>query len=77
MKTAAPVAAKRSDSEGAGARPFFSRPAAVQTKLRVGKSGDRFEREADAAADGVVHGRGTFARSGAIAPRLTPTVQRR
>lgn len=78
MKTAARKSNRRSgEAESGNARPFFSRGAGVQAKLRVGKPGDRFETEADAAADGVVHGRGRFARGGSIAPRLTPTVQRR
>lgn len=76
MKVAARTSAQKSDAEPGRARPFFTRPATVQTKLRVGRPGDRFEREADAAADGVVHGRGPLAAGGSIAPRLTPTVQR-
>ncbi|HKK28862.1 MAG TPA: DUF4157 domain-containing protein, partial [Alphaproteobacteria bacterium] len=57
-------------------RPFFSGEAQVQTKLKVGRPGDRFEQEADRAADGVVHGRGPLADGSAIAGRLTPTAQR-
>lgn len=77
MKTAAHRPARgRGDPEAGASRPFFARTGA-QARLRVGRPGDRFEAEADAAADGVVHARGPFARGGPIAPRLTPTVQRR
>lgn len=58
-------------AERGGSRPFFSAP--VQTRLMVGRRGDRFEREADSAADAVVHGTGPLAGSTAIAPALTPT----
>lgn len=77
MKTTVQSSPARSAEPDTGrARPLFFR-AGVQAKLRVGRSGDRFETEADAAADGVVHARGPFARNGPIAPHLTPTVQRR
>jgi len=75
MKTAVhPPVQRRAEADSGRARPFFSR--GVQAKLKVGTPGDRFETEADAAADGAVHARGPFARGGMIAPRLTPTVQR-
>lgn len=70
-----PPVQRRAESESGRARPFFSR--GVQAKLKVGTPGDRFETEADAAADGAVHRRGPYAHGGAIAPRLTTTVQRR
>lgn len=70
-----PPVQRRAEPESGRARPFFSR--GVQAKLKVGTPGDRFEVEADAAADAAVHRRGPYARGGAIAPRLTPTVQRR
>jgi len=71
-----PSPAHRAQPETGRAKPLFFK-AGVQAKLKVGARGDRFETEADAAADGAVHARGPFARSGPIAPRLTPTVQRR
>lgn len=41
-------------SQPAHATSFFSATPVIQTKLTVGQSGDRFEREADSVADGVV-----------------------
>jgi hypothetical protein len=77
VKSAAHRQTRRgSEPEAGRARPFFTRPAGVQTRLRVGRSGDRFEREADQVADGVVHRRGRFAREAGFAGRLTPTVGR-
>ncbi|PWR01036.1 hypothetical protein DKT77_19080 [Meridianimarinicoccus roseus] len=52
-------------------RPFFT-PTPVQARLRVGRPGDRFETEADHAADAVVHGRGPLSTS-PVAAQLTPT----
>ncbi|WP_017326299.1 DUF4157 domain-containing protein [Synechococcus sp. PCC 7336] len=46
------------DRTRSGDRNFFSpaAPAPVQTKLEMGKPGDKFEREADTVADSVVNG---------------------
>jgi hypothetical protein len=74
MKRAAPAATKTESGRTRGApAPFFTpaREGAPQTKLNVSRSGDRFEREADHAADAVVHGRGPLARGGRIAERVT------
>jgi hypothetical protein len=77
VKSAAQRQIRRGSEPDSGrTRPFFTRPAGVQTRLRVGRSGDRFEREADAVADGVVHRRGRFAREAGFAGRLTSTVGR-
>ena len=67
---------RKSEPERGRSKPFFAGGSAVQAKLRVGTPGDRYEQEADRAADGAVHGRGPMANGGAIAGRLTPTVQR-
>ncbi len=52
--------------------PFFS-PAALQAKLTVGKSNDRYEREADQMADRVVQGLGQTNES--VTPAPQPTTQ--
>lgn len=56
-----------------GGQPFFGSSAGVQTKLRVGQPGDKYEREADAVADRVV--RQTQSTGGAE-PAAAPSVQR-
>ena len=77
MKTAAHQPVQRAaESESGRGRPFFSRPGGLQARLKVGRPGDRFETEADAAADAVVHGRGHLAGGDGLAARLTPTTQR-
>lgn len=82
MKTAAarqhsqPTADK---AKGAGARkPFFSTVQArsseeMQARLRVGRPGDRFEKEADGVADKVVDGKSV---RGGLATSITPLTQR-
>ena len=61
---------KADERGGGGVRPFFAAQVGVQTRLRMGRPGDRHEREADAAADAAVHGRGPLA-PGAVAAGLT------
>lgn len=75
MKSAARLPAK-SEKGRASARgkPFFSAP--VQTKLKVSTPGDKYEREADNAADAVIHKRGPMAQGGPIGRRMTPLGQR-
>ncbi len=58
-------------SERGGSRPFFAAP--MQARLKVGQRGDRFEKEADTAADAVVYGHGPLAGVGPVAAALTPT----
>lgn len=77
--------AKSGGSGATAARPFFSKappsatsffsaPRGVQAKLTIGAPGDRFEREADAVADGVVQrmesGSGVSAERSVSAPTL-------
>lgn len=82
MKTAAarqhsqPTADK---AKGGGARkPFFSTVQAksseeMQARMRVGRPGDRFEKEADGVADKVVDGKSV---RGGLATGITPLTQR-
>lgn len=82
MKTAAarqhsqPTADK---AKGGGARkPFFSTVQAksseeMQARMRVGRPGDRFEKEADGVADKVVDGKSV---RGGLAGGITPLTQR-
>lgn len=58
-------------SQPAHASPFFSSSPVIQTKLTMGTSGDRFEREADAVADRVVQ----RMESGGISRGGTPPAQ--
>ena len=76
MKVASKPVQRSAESDSGRSRPFFSRPPRVQARLRVGRSGDRFETEADAVADGLVHRRGPFASGAAVAAQVTPTTQR-
>lgn len=83
MKTAAarqhnPPAADKAKSGGAR-KPFFSTVQAksseeMQARLRVGRPGDRFEKEADSVADKVVDGKPV---RGGLAGGITPLTQRR
>ena len=73
MKTAARLQA--SPEKGRASGPFFKRPV-VQAKLRVSRPGDAYERQADHAADAVVHGRGPLAHRGPVAAQMTPLVHR-
>ncbi|WP_147114418.1 DUF4157 domain-containing protein [Tateyamaria sp. syn59] len=77
MKTAARIQSQTETGRASGRPqgPFFSGPA-VQAKLNVSRPGDKHERQADQAADAVVHGRGPLSRGGPIASRMTPVVQR-
>ena len=74
MKTAARTIAKPETGRANGAsRPFFSAP--VQTKLRVSTPDDKYEREADNAADAVVHNRGPMTNGPRVSRQLTPLHQ--
>lgn len=84
MKTAAVAHRSSSTPEARStatrAKPFFSARAEggeVQTRLRMGKPGDRYEVEADRVADRVVDGR-TAALGGGrgLAAGVTPVTQR-
>ena len=60
---------KRSgDSSSTGdSRPFFG----VQAKLKIGKSNDKYEQEADSVADKVVKNKGLFGEQPFFAPKPT------
>ena len=55
-------------SQAARATSFFGSSPAIQTKLTVAESGDRFEREADAVADAVVQRKESRASSASDVP---------
>ncbi len=57
-------------SQPAHAAPFFSSSPVIQTKLTVGTSGDRFEREADAVADAVVQRKEARTSNGSDVPSV-------
>jgi hypothetical protein len=77
MKSAARLQSKPESGRASGQQgAFFSGPAPVQAKLNVSRPGDRYERQADQAADAAVHGRGPLVRGGRIAAQMTPLVQR-
>ena len=75
MKSAAPITTRAESGRASGAaQPFFSplRGHTIQNRLTVSSAGDRHEREADQAAEAVVHGRGPLAGGAPISERMTP-----
>ena len=87
MKTAAlarngPTAEQSGKGKGGARKPFFSaavqRRSAdepVQARLKLGRPGDRYEREADRVADNVVDGK-QAGDVGGLAATVTPLAQR-
>lgn len=60
----------QTDSKSSSNSPFIG----VQAKLNIGKSNDKYEKEADAVADKVVNKKGLFGNEPFIAP--SPTIQK-
>src|SRR6478735_8271516 len=58
---------------------FFSKPAAVQTKLTIGAPNDKYEQEADTMADKVVQRLAApdTLQTKPVAPAITPLVQKK